>query len=393
MSQTQSDIPETPFHPLPSFRTGSRNETYDEQGSAHLLRVATGLSTKNSSAFAIIRNLQEIGGSLSCSGDRETISYTVELTRDNLDTGMKYLSDVVTGQTFKPWELEDVTNRLKVELGQVTGDVWAVELLNRASYRGGLGNSIFCPAHQVGKISSETLQHFVANNFTAGRAAVTGVGVCHNALSGFAQNLKLAGAEGKDSAKSQFRGGQEVRVDKSGNWASVAIATEGASWANPTDALVSGLFKCAAGTGRSTKWGTVNGTVGKAVAGALGANNFGFSALSSVYADTGLAGFVLTADAGSIGKGVDAALKALRSATVTDADVSRAKAQLKACYLDVLDQDAGMAEYLRVNGAMAKAVPKASEVAAAIDGVSAADVNAVSGRGRKKGKGSRLVVN
>lgn len=342
-----------------------------------MLRVAAGLTTKNSSAFAIIRNLQEIGGSLSCSGDRETISYTVELTRDNLDTGLKYLSDVVTSQTFKPWELADATNRLKVELGQVTTDVWAVELLNRASYRGGLGNSIFCPAHQVGKISSESLQHFVANNFTAGRAAVSGVGVCHNTLSGFAQNLKLGGSEGAAAPKSQFRAGQEVRVDKSGNWASVAIATEGASWADKNEALVSGVFKCAVGTGRSTKWGNVNGTVGKAVAEAMGQNAFGFSALSSTYSDSGLSGVVISADAGSIGKGVDAALKALRSAKVTDEDLSRAKSQLKACYMDIVDSDAGMLEFLRINGSMAKEVPKVSDIAAAIDAVSASDVNAV----------------
>ena len=340
--------------------------------------MAAGLTTKNSSAFAIIRNLQEIGGSLSCSGDRETISYTVELTRDNLDTGMKYLSDIATGQSFKPWEIADATNRLKVELGQVSNEVWAVELLNRASYRGGLGNSLFCPAHQVGKISSETLQHFVANNFTAGRAAVTGVGVCHNALSGFAQNLKLSGGEGKEAAKSQFRGGQEVRVDKNGNWASVAIATEGASWANINDALVAGVFMAASGVGRSTKWGSASGIVGKAVTSAMGDNAFNFSALNSTYADSGLSGFVLTSDATNIGKGIDAAVKSLRSGKVSDADLARAKAQLKVQLLDCADSDAGFAEYLRLNGGMTKAAPKPSDMAAAIDAVSASDVNAVS---------------
>lgn len=349
-----------------------------------MLRVAAGLTTKNSSAFAIIRNLQDIGGSLSCSGDRETISYTVELTRDNLDTGLKYLSDVVTAQAFKPWEVADCTNRLRVELGQVTNDVWAVELLHRASFRGGLGNSIFCPAHQVGKISAETLQHFVAQNFTAGRAVVSGVGVCHNTLSGFAQNLKLGGSEGGDGAKSQFRPGQEVRVDKSGNWAAVAIAAEGASWATPESALVASLFKCAAGTGRSTKWGNFNGTMGKAVSAAMGNASFGYSALSSVYSDSGLAGFVISGEAANVGKGVDAAVKALRSANVSDADLTRAKAQLKACYLGFVDQDAGMIEYLSQQGAMSKNAPKVTDVSAAIDAVSAADVNAVSGSGGRE---------
>lgn len=313
----------------------------------------------------------------------------MELTRDNLDTGLKYLSDVVTAQSFKPWEVADSTNRLRVELGQVGNDVWAVELLHRASFRGGLDNSIFCPAHQVGKISSETLQHFVSQNFTAGRAAVSGVGVTHNTLTGFAQNLKLTGSDAADAPKAQFVGGQEVRVDKAGNWASVAIAAEGAAWEN---ALVSSLFKFAAGTGRSTKWGNVNGTVGKAVSEALGGNDFSFSGLSSVYADSGLAGFVLTSDATNVGKGIDAAVKALRSANVSEADLKRAKAQLKACYLGFVDQDAGLLQYMGQHGAMAKSVRKGSDIAAAIDAVSASDVNAVSGSGERERKAKQVLL-
>jgi len=39
--------------------------------------LAGGLSTQNSSAFAIARNIQQVGGTLTTWGDREVVGYTV----------------------------------------------------------------------------------------------------------------------------------------------------------------------------------------------------------------------------------------------------------------------------------------------------------------------------
>lgn len=341
-----------------------------------MLRIAAGLTNKNSSLFGIVRNLQQIGGSLTCSGDRETISYTVELTKDNLDTGLKYLSDVATAQIFKPWEIADSMPRLKVELGQVSDQVLAIELLHKSAFRGGLGNSIFCPSHQIGKITPETLQHFVSSNFTASRASVSGTGVCHNTLVGFAQNLKVSGSDGSDS-KSQYRGNQEVRMDKSGNWAHVAIGSEGVALGNAKEALAAAVLQYASGVSASTKRGQTNGVMGKAVSGAMGNTPFNFSTLNASYSDVGMIGFILSAEASQIGKGVDAAVKVLKSCSVTDADVTRAKAQLKFDILNKLDNDSAVVEDLGQQGALFKSVQNKNAISSAIDGLSASDVNAV----------------
>jgi hypothetical protein len=67
-----------------SLRAGSRYEQHDSLGTAHVLRIAAGLTTKGSTQFGIMRNLQQIGASLSCQTDRETIAYTLQSTTDNL---------------------------------------------------------------------------------------------------------------------------------------------------------------------------------------------------------------------------------------------------------------------------------------------------------------------
>lgn len=74
------------------------------------------MSTKNASQFAIIRNLQEVGASLTATSDRETISYTLEGTRHAVEKALPFLSEVVSHQEFRPWEISEITNRLHIDI-------------------------------------------------------------------------------------------------------------------------------------------------------------------------------------------------------------------------------------------------------------------------------------
>ena len=61
---------------------------------------------------------------------------------------------------------------IKVQCLQVR----AVDLLHKAAYRRGLGNSLFIAPKRIGKISSESLQHFASSTLTPGRCAVAVIG-------------------------------------------------------------------------------------------------------------------------------------------------------------------------------------------------------------------------
>lgn len=102
---------------------GSRYEAYDTQGASHLLRLAGNLSTERSSAFAITRHIQQVGGSLTTWGDRELVGYTVETTTDNVETGLRYLQDLLQ-PTFKPWEVKDNAKTLYNQLDAVSKEVF-----------------------------------------------------------------------------------------------------------------------------------------------------------------------------------------------------------------------------------------------------------------------------
>lgn len=223
------------------------------------------------------------------------------MTRSSLDTGLKFLQDTSTQQDFKPWEVDSTTNRIQQDLKEVTPEERAVDLLHKAAFRGELGNSPYCAKHHVGKISPECLQHYVASNFVSNRAAVVGVGIDHQLLVGYAKNLYLE--DGSDTiAPSKYHGLGDLRVDKFGNYASVAIATQGPTLSNDKEAIAFAVLQQVAGVGSAVKSGSLSGALGKKVAGVLGNSTYNFNTLNLPYTDNGLFGFVLTADARQIGK-------------------------------------------------------------------------------------------
>lgn len=85
--------------------------------------------------------------------------------------------------------------------------------LHRAAFRKGLGNSLFCSKHRAGKISSETLQHYIAENFGANTCAVIGLAVDHDDLVNYAKNIPLPTAKSSEQSPSKFYPG-EIRLAK-----------------------------------------------------------------------------------------------------------------------------------------------------------------------------------
>lgn len=342
---------------------------------SHLLRIAAGLSTKNATGFGITRSIQQVGGSLSVTSDREIIAYTIEVTRDHLETALKFLENAVVGQAFKPWEISDSLPRLKVDLANVSDQVRAIELLHRAAYRTGLGNSIFSPDYQVGKISSETLQHYYSENFTSNKAAVAGINIDHQVLAGFAQSLALESGKGA-TKESKYRGGSDARLEKGGRQASVAIATNGGSWATVQEGLAFEVLQYAAGVRSATKRGAVNGALTKIIQSA--APNTAAAAFNAVYSDNGLFGLIASGPAKEIGSAVEAGIKALKSASLSDEDVARGKAGLKSDIAFAYETDSVLVNSLAGQSALLGSAHSLKAALDAVDSIQASDVKSVS---------------
>ncbi|CAB3361852.1 Hypothetical predicted protein [Cloeon dipterum] len=359
------------------FRAGSRFESTENLGAAHFLRIVAGLATRGASHFSITRNLQQLGANLTCQVGREHIAYTLEATNDTIEPTLNFLLEIASKQAFKPWELSDAVPRLRYELAGLSAPAKAVDLLHQAAFRSGLGNSLYVAKRNIGKLSSETMQHFVNQHFTSARCAVVGVGVDQELLVPAAQSLALDSANGPAAIKPTFYA-SELRRDIASNSAFVAIATQGASVSNAKDAVTFALLHKVAGAGPSVKWsnGAATSPVAKAAAAAAENEVIAASAFNTSYSDAGLFGAVVAAPSNVAGKAVEAVVRSLRSLSVSDADVKRAKSQLKAQLLQETETGSGLIESIGLEAVLRGSVAPSSQVLGLIDSVSTADVAA-----------------
>ncbi|NP_001165809.1 cytochrome b-c1 complex subunit 2, mitochondrial [Nasonia vitripennis] len=353
------------------FKAGSRNETYDTQGISHMLRICTGLTTSHSTAFGITRNIQQLGGDLTTSSDREHVSYTLKITRNNLGPALKFLEDIATAQVFKPWEISDEIPRLRYEVSTIPDNVRLIELLYKAAYRDGLGYSLYCPKRQIGKISSETLRHFVSSNFSGPKCVVAATGIPLSELEMFAASLNVSSQDSAVPA-SKYHGG-ELRKERNSQLASVAVAVEGAALKNQKDSIAFAVLQKAAGDGPKVKWGGCNTPLWKAVAN-KSQDPFAIVSFNASHSDSGLFGFVLSAPGESAGELVKAGAKWLRAPKLSDDDIARGKATLKTLVLSAGDNSSLLHESVGHQVLLSGNALTPDAIAAEIDKISPADV-------------------
>ncbi|KAK3868594.1 hypothetical protein Pcinc_026029 [Petrolisthes cinctipes] len=354
------------------FKAGSRYESAKNLGASHMLRSAVGLATDNMSSFAIIRTIQQGGGSLSTESGREHILYSLDFNRDNLDAGLEVLSSVGTQPTFKPWEVNDNLQRIKTDLALRDPSTITLELLHSAAFRNtGLGNSLFVPPHHLGKISSDMLKNFVASTHLAGRMAVVGLGVDHDALVKYASSLVEAGGEGV--AGPAAYGSGELRLETGAAVTLVAVAGASAGLGS-TESVALAVAQQILGVGPGTKYGSnASSVLAKAVAssGGLGAA----SSININYSDAGLFGYFVMADSASVEKVVRGVHGVVKNLKVTDADVKQAKKRVKAAILMASESGAELLTDMGLQALLTGKFVSPAEAAAAVDAVTPASVD------------------
>uniref|UniRef100_A0A8D0DD21 Ubiquinol-cytochrome c reductase core protein 2b n=1 Tax=Sander lucioperca TaxID=283035 RepID=A0A8D0DD21_SANLU len=350
-------------------KAGCRYETPDNQGVTHLLRLASNLTTKGASSFKICRGVEAVGGSLSVTSSRENMIYTVDCLRDDIDTVMEYLINVTTAPEFRPWEVSDLTPRVKMDKAQAaqSAQIGVIEGLHEAAYKNALCNSLYCPTHMVGNIQSGHVSIFPI--FILLRL----MGMMFVQVG--EQFLNIRSGTGTTGAKAQYRGG-EIRLPSLSSLVHSAVVSESAA-ASTSEALAFSVLQHLLGAGLHVKRGScassklVNG-VAKATA-----DPFDVSAFNSSYSDSGLFGVYTISQPAVAGDVIRAALaevKAVANGGVTAADLTRAKAQLKGQFLMSLETSEGLLEAMGTQALVEGSYCSAEEVSKNIDNVSLTDV-------------------
>jgi ubiquinol-cytochrome c reductase core subunit 2 len=365
------------------YNAGSRHESPDNLGITHCLRAASNLSAQKATSFAITKQLQQIGGNLECTTTREHVEYSINCLRKDLAVGVSMLNHAATAPAFKPWEIDRLSHRLKLDLDLYhrTPEAQLIELLHAAAYRDTLGQSLYMHPDNIGSYSPVALADFFHARYGSHGAVLAGVGVDHDQLVILARKMTFHSITPPAAPKKAKYHGGEQRVHHRGPLVHAALVTEGVPISSP-DFLPVAILQLSLGVGPFVKYSPVGAgsKIGKAAATAAGSGPLAANSVNINYSDSGLFGFQVTAGAKDIRKVLTAVVGAMGQATkgsITDQDLQKAKKQLKALTHGYWESSEAILESIgqQVLGA-GKTFP-VDAADAAVDKVTADDVNKV----------------
>ncbi|XP_072275274.1 cytochrome b-c1 complex subunit 2, mitochondrial [Pyxicephalus adspersus] len=225
-------------------------------------------------------------------------------------------------------------------------------------------------------IKNLMLQQFVQNHFTSARMALVGLGVSHSVLKQVGEQfLNIRSGAGSAAVKAQYRGG-EIREQNGESLVHAAVVAEGATIGSP-EANAFNVLQHVLGAGPLIKRGS--NTSSKLFQAVSKATNqpFDVSAFNANYSDSGLFGVYTVSQAAAAGDVIKAAinqLNAIAGGSVTEADIARAKNQLKSQYLLSLENSSGLLNEIGSQALAAGTYTSPADASQQIDSVTSADI-------------------
>ncbi|KAH6853926.1 Metalloenzyme, LuxS/M16 peptidase-like protein [Chaetomium sp. MPI-CAGE-AT-0009] len=337
---------------------GSRAETAETNGTAHFLEHLAFKGTSKRTQHQLELEIENMGAHLNAYTSRENTVYFAKALNEDVPQCVDILQDILQNSKLEEAAIErerDVILRESEEVEKQVEEV-VFDHLHATAYQGqSLGRTILGPRENIRDITRTELANYVKNNYTADRMVLAGAGgIPHQQLVEMADRYfsKLPSKSPETHAyalskkKPDFIG-SDVRIrDDTIPTANIAIAVEGASWSDPDyfTALVAqaivGNYDKALGNAPHQ---------GSKLSGIVHKNDLAnsYMSFSTSYSDTGLWGIYMVTDKlGSVDDLVHFALRewSRLSSNVTEAEVERAKAQLKASILLALDGTTAVAE-------------------------------------------------
>ena len=354
---------------------GGRHETVQQNGIAHFLEHMAFKGTTTRSALQIAEQIEDVGGYINAYTSRETTAYYVRVLNSDVPLAVDILSDILRNSVFDPREIEVERGVILQEIGQTldTPDDIIFDWLQETAYPDqSIGRSILGPADNIKRFDRDDLTSFVSAQYQPQRMILAAAGgIDHDALLSLAtqafQDLSPDVTPQLETIAKFSRG--EYRNEKTLEQAHFALAFESPSYKSD-DIYTAQVYSIALGGGMSSRlFQEAREKRGLC---------YSIFAQTGAYVDTGMT----TIYAGTAGDQI-AGLSRLtidefkRAADdMTQAEVDRARAQMKAGMLMGLESASNRAERLARMVQVWGYVPDLSEAVEKIDAVDLTSVKA-----------------
>ena len=324
--------------------SGSRDEEPNEHGISHLLEHMAFKGTKRRTARQIAEEIEAVGGDLNAATSSETTAYFASALKADMPLAVDVLSDILANPTFEAGELKREQNVIVQEIGasEDNPDDLVFDYLQSMAFPNQpIGRAILGTRETVCSFKEQDLRAYLARNYRAPDMVVAATGAIeHGAVVAEVERRfdQFNGPAAPQPQPASFGGGTKLEA-RDLEQVHIAFALEGLAQRH-ADYFSLQVFTIVLGGGMSSRlFQEVREKRGLC---------YTISAFHAPYQDTGMFGIYAGTDAGDEKELMNVAVGETAAATagITEAEVNRAKAQIKVSLLMALESSGARARQL-----------------------------------------------
>ncbi|KAA9008062.1 M16 family metallopeptidase [Histidinibacterium aquaticum] len=354
---------------------GGRHERAEQNGIAHFLEHMAFKGTDRRTTLQIAEEIEDVGGYINAYTTREMTAYFARVLQEDIGLALDLLSDILLNPKFEDREIEVERGVILQEIGQSldTPDDIVFDWLQEAAYPDQpMGRSILGPAERVRGFARDDLSRFVAEHYGPGQLILSVAGaVDHDAIVTAAERLfgHMTPVSRDFVTEPAVFGGGEKRVDRKLEQVHMTLALDGPSYRDP-DIYAAQVYATALGGGMSSRlFQELRERRGLC---------YEIFAQVGAYADAGNLMLYAGTSGEQIAGLMDVTVDEMKRAAedMSEAEVARARAQMKAGLLMGLESPSQRAERMARMLAIWGRVPTIEETVQRVEAVTVADVKA-----------------
>ena len=358
--------------------TGSRDENAHQMGLSHMLEHMAFKGTATRSARQIAEEIEAVGGYLNAYTSREQTAFHARVLKADVPLGLDIIADILINPSYEASELERERQVVLQEIGQArdTPDDIIFDHLQSVIYQGQpLGWPILGDAETVGNFTPASLREYSAARYRARNMLLVASGaVAHGDIVRLTQE-KFSGLSQGDAAPTppaHYVGG-DFRQEDDLEQAHIVYAFPGLSASDP-DFYVAQIYATILGGGMSSRlFQEVREKRGLCYSIYAFASHFQDDGFTGIYVGTG------EKEAGEVSAVIAGEMESVTGA-ISDAEMARARAQLKSGLLMGLERPGSRAEQIAGQIFSLGRIQPVAEIVAQLDGVDAAAVRRFAAR-------------
>ncbi len=324
--------------------SGSRDERLNENGISHLLEHMAFKGTTRRSARQIAEEIEAVGGDLNAATSAETTAYYARVLKADVPLALDVLADILSDPTFDREELAREQSVIVQEIGAVadTPDDLIFEHLNAIAFPDQpLGRSILGTAKTVRSFHDDTLRDYLGRHYRAPDIVVAAAGAVDHAAVVADVEKRFASFTGPASPLAEpakFGGGSHVEKREL-EQVHIAMALPGVAVTDPTLYSLQ-VFTNILGGGMSSRlFQEARERRGLC---------YSIYSFHMPYSDTGMFGLYAGTDAADTSELMRVIVGEIAGTadTLSEPEIARAKAQMKAGLLMALESSGARIEQL-----------------------------------------------